>query len=114
MTRRVVFLGAGASAPAGYPLGASLLQTIGDWINEGPVMEPLRTYWRQFVEFREQASGVSRTLLGSPDPEVVLTTLDLYIQGLRAYDQAVESETADALRRFHGLATPEEQTAYAA
>ena len=76
-SRRIVFLGAGASRKAGYPLASALLDALESEVT-GTSSGNLREAWEQFNSYREGASGPAKVSLFSKNPEVVLSLLDLY------------------------------------
>jgi hypothetical protein len=72
---RVLFLGAGASARAGYPLANDLLPTI-----EATAIRSagaIREAWRKWKWFRDAANGPLGLALRHTNPEVVLSQIDL-------------------------------------
>jgi hypothetical protein len=81
----VLFLGAGASEPAGYPLAAALLSAIQAFVGEERE-EMLRAYWKSWASWRNKAEGIEREILFSANPEVVLSLPDLYEAALQASD----------------------------
>lgn len=84
---KVLFLGAGSSLSAGYPPGSTLLEELRGQANRTPSAE-VQGGWSAFEEFVSGAQGSLKRILNNPNPEVVLTLLDL----LRA---ARESEHQD-------------------
>ena len=99
---RVLWIGAGASIPAGYPSALALLGRLEEAATTGVVEEGVRKAWRRFADFRDSATGIERTLLFSPNPEVVLSLPDLLEAARLADDERIESEilrpTMHALR----------------
>lgn len=75
---KVVFLGAGASAPAYYPLASRLLPSIEAMVQAERRFENLQSAWKVWKEYRDRARGPMKTFLTNPNPEVVFSFLDLY------------------------------------
>jgi hypothetical protein len=73
--KKVLFLGAGASARAGYPLANHLLPTIEAFAVESKVS--IRKAWQKWKLFRDAASGPLALALRHTNPEVVLSQIDL-------------------------------------
>ncbi len=78
----VLFLGAGASADAGYPLASRLLAEIESHLPQ----TGLHADWQQFADFREAASDGLSMVLHSTNPELVLTVPDLLEAALSVSD----------------------------
>ncbi len=73
---KVLVLGAGASRAAGYPLASELMEAIErEAASAREVM--LKNAWEAWDQFRQSATGHLRTLLFSPNPEVILSVPDL-------------------------------------
>src|SRR5260370_21044740 len=72
---KVLFLGAGASARAGYPLATDLLSTI----EKSAVQSTLtiQKAWQKWRLFRDAARGPLALALQHKNPEVVLSQIDL-------------------------------------
>jgi hypothetical protein len=73
---KVLILGAGASKGAGYPLGADLMPTIETDAKDSGNLT-LREAWRHWEDTKNKAPGALRLLLDDPNPEVILSVLDL-------------------------------------
>lgn len=73
---KVLFLGAGASRSAGYPVAEDLLPKIKADAFSG-ADETLRKAWLVWEDTKEKAPGALRLLLQDPNPEVALSVLDL-------------------------------------
>jgi hypothetical protein len=86
---RVVLLGAGASRTACYPLASQLMEAVKAEA-EGPSGKNLTVSedWKKWQSFKDSAHGAARALLCDPNPEVVLSFLDL----CAASDAQVASE----------------------
>jgi len=71
-----LFLGAGASKGAGYPLASQLLPEVAKHIGS---LQPgeVRNEWEHYSDFASATRGVSQRILSSSNPEIVLTLLDL-------------------------------------
>ncbi len=80
---QVLIFGAGASRPAGYPLAGELISTIEEFVRAEPEVM-LRAYWDRWTSWRDNADGIMKELLSSPNPEVVLSLPDLYETALQA------------------------------
>jgi hypothetical protein len=78
---KVLFLGAGASASAGYPLAYQLLPAVRQfYVDTSGVRERgALNDWDKVIESAEQL-GLSRELLENPNPEIPLSYLDLWAQ----------------------------------
>jgi hypothetical protein len=73
---KIVVLGAGASKEAGYPLAKKLMPAIKREA-AGSNFLNLKTAWDTWAEFVRGQTGVLALLLNDPNPEVVLSALDL-------------------------------------
>lgn len=83
---KVVFLGAGASVDADYPLTTALLGAMEERL-EHSLMANEKRDWETFSAFRQNASGRLATVLQSPNPELILTVPDLLEATLNEADQ---------------------------
>src|SRR5437016_9706625 len=75
---QVIFFGAGASAPACYPLASDLLPAIEKMVKVERRFANLQSAWKVWKEYRDKARGPIKAFLTSPNPEVVFSFLDLY------------------------------------
>lgn len=100
MPRRVLFLGAGASVGAGYPLGRDLIRAVENFFSTIELDVSRKVYWSRFVSYRQTAGETVRLLLNSGNPEVVLSYLDLCVEGLMADDAAIREVERAAVREF--------------
>lgn len=91
---KVVFVGAGASIPAGYPSAAALLDHVGKSAEESPD-QSVKDAWHRFHNFRDRATGMASRILGSSNPEIVLSLPDLY----RAADANEDQDLGRALAK---------------
>ena len=82
----VLFLGAGASQRAGYPLASGLLPAVKKAALETRGVQ-FKGAWKEWEEFREGTEGLLRRLLSNPNPEVVLSVVDLMDVGVTAEDE---------------------------
>lgn len=74
---KVIFLGAGSSHKAGYPLASNLLCELEtELTNTYNIV--IREAWSHFAKFRNEATGILKRILSSTNPEVVLSLIDLY------------------------------------
>jgi hypothetical protein len=80
---KVLFLGAGASKAAGYPLAADLFAEIEKAATSSPVPSE-REDWANFHDWRSDATGILKRLLNDSNPEVVLSIPDLMEESLRS------------------------------
>ncbi|HVZ72737.1 MAG TPA: hypothetical protein VHJ20_10225 [Polyangia bacterium] len=88
---RVVLFGAGASSAAGYPTTARLMQEVETYALSQPWDIPgPRSAWEYWRELRDGQLKAMEFLLASPNPEVILSTLDLYSAGHAAVREAEE------------------------
>ena len=87
---KVLFLGAGASKGAGYPLASELLAEVGMYV-ESSRMSGVRDEWARYLDFWKATRGVSRRILESTNPEVVLTLLDLFAEARATESQDFSS-----------------------
>jgi hypothetical protein len=82
----MLLLGAGASKAAGYPLAAELMDVIqAEAATSREVM--LRGAWEEWDSFRRGVNGAHGLLIRNPNPEIVLSLLDLYEIALTAMDE---------------------------
>jgi len=95
---RVLFLGAGASAAAGYPLGTKLLVEMEQYFRRGNVEANARQYWRWFQDAQVQANAPFRLLWRSSNPEVIASWLDLCVEALSSDDDDIEAEAERLVR----------------
>ena len=72
---KVLFLGAGASARAGYPLANDLLSTIEKFAVQSTLT--IQKAWQKWRLFRDAASGPLALALQHKNPEIVLSQIDL-------------------------------------
>lgn len=89
---KILFLGAGASKSAGYPLASELLEAVRANA-EGSSFYQVQNAWSTYTAFLEALPPAMRRVVGNPNPEVGLTQLDL-LNAARA------SEGADWWRRI--------------
>jgi hypothetical protein len=75
---KVLFLGAGASKSAGYPLAGELMTTIEQDVRQSRDLQ-LRNAWGLWEQVKERAPGPVRLLLEDPNPEVTLSFVDLCV-----------------------------------
>jgi hypothetical protein len=108
---RVLFLGAGASHKAGYPLGGQLIAAVEKYMTEYPEVNA-SAQWSRFLDFRDLAKGTDQLLMESTDPEVVLSHIDLCIQALRASDQQIREAERIAVATLKGLPADVDPTSY--
>jgi hypothetical protein len=90
---KVIVLGAGASKEAGYPLAKKLMPAIQHEAASGNFLN-LKTAWDTWAEFVKGQTGVLALLLNDPNPEVVLSALDLCAA-------ATEAEGLGCFRKEH-------------
>ena len=84
---KVLFLGAGASVDAGYPLTVKLLGAM-EAEYRATLFQNEKRDWKAFSEYRSSASGPLAFVLNASNPELVLTLPDLL-------EAALESSDAD-------------------
>jgi hypothetical protein len=92
---KVLILGAGASKPACYPVAEKLMPTIeADAKASRNIM--LMSAWEHWERTKKTAPGALRLLLEDPNPEVVLSVLDLCaISRAVSVREAVRQENRD-------------------
>jgi hypothetical protein len=73
---RVLFLGAGASRAAGYPLASELMTAIEQDALAANNIE-LRDAWNRWLSVKNSAPPELQILLDHPNPEMTLSFLDL-------------------------------------
>lgn len=73
---RVLFLGAGASKCAGYPLASDLIPAIKSEA-ENSNLANLKNAWQTWKQFLDTQRGALALLLNNPNPEVILSAVDL-------------------------------------
>lgn len=98
--RRVLFLGAGSSVSAGYPLGRDLIRAVEEFFATIELDVGRKAYWERFLSFRDTAKDTAQLLLHSGNPEVVLSYLDLCVEGLLADDAAIHAVERSAVHEF--------------
>jgi len=81
----VIFLGAGSSLDAGYPLTRNLLKVIEKESKNADLTT--KDAWERFDKFRKNQTGFLKTILESSNPELVLTIPDLLVATLSEADQ---------------------------
>lgn len=94
---------------AGYPLGRDLIRAIEEFFATIELDVGRKAYWERFLSFRDTAKDTARLLLHSGNPEVVLSYLDLCVEGLLADDAAIHSVERSAVQEF--LKIKDESTA---
>ena len=83
---RVVVFGAGASKAAGYPLASELMTAIGGYAESQPRKIPgANLEWREWCQIRDDHLAPLSFLLKNPNPEVILSALDLFAAGVMAF-----------------------------
>jgi hypothetical protein len=75
---QAIFLGAGASAAAGYPLAGGFLPALEAAVRAEPGCANLQDAWTVWQDYRDRAWGPVKVFLESANPEVVFSFLDLY------------------------------------
>lgn len=96
---KVLLLGAGASKSACYPLTSELMEAV-KAESEGPSGNNLAVSedWKKWQSFKSRAKGAAKALLSDPNPEVVLSFLDLCAesdtQGADATDEVSAAKDA--------------------
>jgi len=83
---KVLFLGAGASVDADYPITAKLLEEMEQRFHNSQMVNGQQD-WVAFDSFRQNATGALATILQSPNPELILTVPDLLEATLNEADQ---------------------------
>ena len=73
----VLFLGAGASVPAGYPSMSNLLEALERNSKEHANEIKTNSDWCSFQDFKEQYRGPLKNILVSNNLELIFTVLDL-------------------------------------
>lgn len=73
---KILLLGAGASKCAGYPLVRDLMSALRNWSSANQNMN-FQTDWENWEEFHQSSRGLFRLLLDDPNPEIVLSALDI-------------------------------------
>ena len=93
---KVLFLGAGASKEAGYPIASDLLIAIEKEIASG-VDVVTKDLWTRFDKFRKNVTPPLSHILNSPNPEVVFSYPDLLLSALHARDLEASQRLLDAI-----------------
>jgi hypothetical protein len=96
---KVLFLGAGVSFRAGYPLASDLLPTI-----EATAVQSkssIQKAWSKWKSFRDAASGPLALALRHTNPEVVLSQIDL-LETTKGHfdDHFVEGRAEEAFQKM--------------
>lgn len=110
---RVLFLGAGASFSAGYPLGARLIREIERHFESTNRDRTAGNEWARFLDYRRNAKDVAKTLLTSGNPEVVLSYIDLCVEALSSLEHAIEQKQQDAVDVLKTLTSGAKQMLFA-
>jgi hypothetical protein len=98
---KVMFLGAGASKDAGYPLTNELFSEMDSYYENNGASK--KKEWVCFKEFREKAEGLIGDILRANNPELVLTVPDLLYEAMNEeeryafekYKEAIENNNTD-------------------
>ncbi|MBK7594209.1 MAG: hypothetical protein IPP98_07365 [Gemmatimonadetes bacterium] len=112
---KVLFLGAGASVPGGYPPGARLLDAVEDFFAKEVTDGASREAWGRFTTWRTEAAEkeATRLLLGSTNPEVVISYMDLVEQAAESEYIRLEAALRDGLNTLKRTTDPTaHQTTY--
>ncbi|MGH7618646.1 MAG: SIR2 family protein [Gemmatimonadaceae bacterium] len=111
--QRVLFLGAGSSVGAGYPLGRDLIRAVEEFFATIEMDVGRKAYWERFLSFRDTAKDTAQLLLHSGNPEVVLSYLDLCVEGLLADDAEIRAAERSAVHDFLRIQDGGEATEFA-
>ncbi len=95
MSSNVIFLGAGASKDASYPLTEKLFHELEKFCKRC-ANNNIKNSWDKFNEFRENSNGVLGLILKSNNPELVLTLPDLFQATLSNHDADLFNKYIDA------------------
>lgn len=106
---KVLLLGAGASRAAGYPLAGELLPAI-EADAQYTRSVNLRDAWARWQTFRDSVRQPLRLLIDNPNPEVILSHLDLCEVAMDAHDDQHLGDAANAFQR--GSTTPDQPQRY--
>ena len=101
----VIFLGAGSSFDAGYPLTGNLLKVIEKESKNADLTT--KDAWEHFDKFRKSQNGILKTILESSNPELVLTIPDLLVATLSEADQNAFRKLEEKLERGYKLSDSE-------
>lgn len=86
---RVLVFGAGASKSAGYPTADNLMPEVERYSLAQPLKIPgPRANWEQWSEIRDGSLQSMEFLLKNPNPEVILSTLDLFVAAYAAVEHS--------------------------
>lgn len=87
-----IFLGAGASVDAGYPLTVELFSKLEEYhLNPGcEVIQ--RQEWNKFINYRRRATGRIGSILKSSNLELVLSLPDLLAASIEDYDSETKKQ----------------------
>jgi hypothetical protein len=104
---KVLFLGAGASISAGYPVTSDLLSAVLADAGRSPEVSAKQAFadWNDLLA-RAESLGLDRQILGCPNPEIPLSYLDLWAQ---AADEAPDHFMREAIRTGRADPTSLEQ-----
>lgn len=84
--KTVVFLGAGASKCAGYPLASELLPAVKKEA-DAAAFASLKSAWCAWEKYKSGVGGLEARLLSSPNPEIALSAIDLMAAALETEDE---------------------------
>lgn len=105
---KIVFLGAGASHAAGYPLTSALLPELEKMTASTPnIFVP--DYWKRFSVFRNKTTGVIKRIMFSTNPEVILSLIDLYTECYKNEEQEGWKEFERLLKQLKSEAVNSEE-----
>ena len=90
---KVLFLGAGASMAAGYPSGSQLLEAVEAYFATEMTDVGSKEAWNRFVAWRLASTEDQslRLIVGSKNPEVLISYMDLVEQASRSEHSRLEA-----------------------
>ncbi len=95
---KIVFIGAGSSHKAGYPLASNLLHELQTkFACTHDII--IKDAWYRFSKFRNNTTGVLRRILFNQNPEVVLSLIDLYTASWKEEKSCYHKGIANALKQ---------------
>ncbi|STX42003.1 Uncharacterised protein [Legionella donaldsonii] len=91
--KSTIFLGAGASFDAGYPLTSGLYDCLDNYFSTADATQ--KKEWERFKRYRSEADGRIGSILKSNNLELVLTLPDLLAASIEDYDLETERLIGD-------------------
>jgi hypothetical protein len=98
---KVMFLGAGASKDAGYPLTNELFSKMDSFYERENSIYQEKNDWTAFKKFRESSEGLIGNILRANNPELVLTVPDLLYEAMNEEERNAFQKYLEAIKNNH-------------